>query len=253
MIGMWFGKAGKVCAFGIVLFALAGCISTPPRTDLASAPEGVNPASVLALQPVPKLAPYRLQIGDVIDIKMMLNPDLNDEVIVRPDGMISTTVAQDVEAYGHTVKEVREELMEQYREHIKDPQIAVLVRSFAPSRIYVLGEVNAPGEFITVGDNLTMLQSIARAGGFKNSADPNNIVILRRGEGDVPEAYLADYKAAVTGTDPSSDVRLAPYDVVVVPRSDVGDVFLYFQQYLQQFMPATFGLTYDLNPTTVSP
>jgi hypothetical protein len=48
--------------------------------------------------------------------------------------------------------------------------------------------------------------------------------------------------------------RLAPYDVVVVPHSGVGDVFLYFQQYLQQFMPATFGLTYDINPvTTVGP
>jgi polysaccharide export outer membrane protein len=180
----------------------------------------------------------------------MLNPELNDEVIVRPDGMISTTVADEVEAYGHTVSEVRDELNKKYAKHLKDPEVAVLVRSFAPSRVYVVGEVATPGEFITVGPNLTLVQAIARAGGLKNSAQPDEAVILRRGEGEEPQAYLADYKAAITGQDPSSDIRLEPYDVVVVPRSDVGDAYLYFEQYLQEFVPSSFGMSYQLNPTT---
>jgi polysaccharide export outer membrane protein len=232
------------CAF---LLSLAACVSTPPVSNLTPAPKEVSPQLALA----PSLPPYHLQVGDVMDIKVLLNPELNDQVTVRPDGMISTTVARDVPAYGLTPSELEQELEDRYKSQLKNPQIAVLIRSFAPNRVYVLGEVVSPGEFITVGPNLTMLQAIARAGGIKNSADPDYIVIVRRGEGDKPIALAADYKAAVSGKDPASDVRLAPYDVVYVPRSGVGNVYLHFQQYLQEFLPGGFGLSYQLNPQKV--
>lgn len=193
------------------------------------------------------LAPYRLQIGDVVDVKLQMNPELNDQVTVRPDGKISTTLADDVMAYGRTTREVAKELEERYSKQLLHPEISLLVRSFAPTRIYVTGEVTTPGEFINVGPSLTLTQAVARAGGLKNSARPDKIVILRRGAGEHPEAYAANYAAAITGFDPASDVRLAPYDVVYVPRSDVGDVFLHYQQYLQQFIPVNFGMNYQLN------
>ena len=193
-----------------------------------------------------------MQMGDVISIKMMLNPELNDEVTVRPDGFISTTLAQNVPAYGRTPMELQEDLEKRYSKQLINPRVSVIIRSVAPSRIYVTGEVNTPGEFITEGPNLTLVQAIARAGGVKNSAGTDKIIILRRGEGEKPQAYTASYMTAVSGKDPASDVRLAPYDVVYVPRSDVGDAYLYFQQYVQQFVPITFGMgvNYQLNPIT---
>ncbi len=185
----------------------------------------------------------------MIDIKFASNPELDEHVAVRQDGMISTTYVDDTLAYGLTVKELKEVLKEKYADVLKDTKyMGVIIRSSAPSRVYVAGEVNSPGEFISSGPNLTLLQAIARAGGLKNSAQPDNLIIIRRGDGETQEVYSANYKAAASGEDPKSDVRLASYDVVYVPRSGVGDVYLYFQQYVQQFVP--FGFSYALSPQT---
>ena len=235
-----------LCAF--LAYSACSPIDAQPVSKLPPAPKNIAPV----MAPAPALDPYLLQVGDVMDIKVMLNPELNDQVTVRPDGMISTTVARDVKAYGRTATELQTDLEETYKSQLSNPQIAVLIRSFAPNRVYVTGEVNSPGEFITVGPNLTLMQAVARAGGLRNSAGVDKIVILRRGASEHPVAYAADYKAAASGLDASSDVRLAPYDVVYVPRSDVGDFYLHFQQYLQQFVPASFGINYQLNPQKVN-
>ena len=224
---------------------LSGCLSVSTKSTLPAAPKNIAPS--LAAAEV--LEPYRLQVGDVVDIKLMLNPELNEQVAVRPDGMVSTSISDDVLAYGRTVSDVRNDLEKKYSALLSNPRIGVLVRSFAPNRVYVTGEVYTPGEFITVGPNLTLLQAIARAGGVKNSAQTDNIIILRRGASEKPVAFSANYNAAASGEDPASDVRLAAYDVVYVPRSGVSNVYLHFQQYIQQFVPANIGATYQINNT----
>jgi polysaccharide export outer membrane protein len=227
----------------MLLFSLTGCLGEVPSRDLMDAPKGVTPELKMA----PRLPPYRLQVGDVVDVKLMLNPELNDQVVVRPDGMISTTVAGDVPAYGRTVRQIQKTLEKSYSNNLTNPQVSLIVRSFAPTRIYVIGEVYSPGEFISVGPTLTLLQAIARAGGVKNSADTDNLVIVRHGAGDESEAYRASYHRAVTGEDPASDVRLAPYDIVYVPRSGIGNVYLNYQQDIQQFLPISGGVNYEIN------
>lgn len=224
---------------------LSGCISENPKANLPAAPVTAATEQL----PLAATQPYRIQIGDVMDVKVMLNPELGDQVIVRPDGMISTTVARDIEAYGRTPAELQDKLEKEYSKQLVNPHVSVILRSFAPERVYVTGEVNAPGEFVTVGPNLTLLQAISRAGGVKNDAGLDNIVILRRGEGDKPVAFAADYMAASTGRNPAADIRLAPYDVVYIPRSGVGNAYLYFQQYFQQFVPdsASVGAFYQIN------
>lgn len=234
-------KSVSIAALAVLL--LAGCITENNQPDLP-------PAPVAAAHPLPLAVPqpYRMQVGDVMDIKVMMNPELSDQVIVRPDGMISTTIARDVQAYGRTPAELEVDLDKVYSQQLVNPHVSVILRSFAPERVYVTGEVNAPGEFVTIGPNLTLLQAIARAGGLKNDAGPDKIIILRRGAGDRPVAYAANYLSASSGRDPASDVRLAPYDVVFIPRSDVGDAYLYFQQYIQQFVPFSFSANYQVGP-----
>jgi polysaccharide export outer membrane protein len=240
---------GKFFPLVTLLFSLSGCIGEIPRTDLPEAPKGVTPELKMA----PKLPPYRLQVGDVVDVKLMLNPELNDQVVVRPDGMISTTVVGDIPAYGRTVRQIQKDLESGYGKNLTQPRVSLIVRSFAPTRVYVIGEVNAPGEFVSVGPTLTLLQAIARAGGVKNSAETSNIIIVRHGAGDATEAYRASYHAAVTGEDPASDVRLAPYDVVYVPRTGVANVYLNYQQDIQQFLPISGGVNavYEINSSRI--
>lgn len=240
-----FLSLGFICA---AMLLVTSCSDSPAELQPGSQQATANLKNIQAAPPPP---PYLLQVGDTMDIKVRLNPELNESVVVPPDGLISTVMADDVMAYGHTVQQLRADLTKQYQSELTDPHVSVIMRSFAPNRIYVTGEVALPGEFVTAGPNLTLLQAIARAGGLKNSASTDNIIVIRHGNNTPPMAYTVDYNAAKSGLHPEKDVTLAAYDVVFVPRSDVADVYLYFQQFIQQFLPASFGLSYQINPQPV--
>lgn len=226
----------------LAILPLAGCgSSVDNRAEIPIAMAGTAPISPLA----ESLRPYRFQLGDVLQIKLLLNPELDEEVTVRPDGMISTAVVQDLPAYGKTAEELQETLVKAYEKHLLDPHLTVVVKSFAPQRIYVLGEVVSPGEMVSVGPNMTLMQALARAGGLKNSGDENNILIYRRGASEKPEVFRANYED-ITDGDASQDIRLAAYDVVYVPRTGVADAYKNYQQNIQQFLPASFGLGYSV-------
>lgn len=215
---------------------MSGCGLSPP-TNLPYAPNNIAPEAKAAIE----LPAYRVQVGDVLNIKFFLNPELNETVTVRPDGMISTALVADFPAYNRTIAEINDGLKERYKAVLKDPMVSAQIQSFAPIRVYVSGEVNAPGEFIVIGPNLTLTQAIARAGGIKNSGNFSDVLIIRRGAGEKPDVYTVDYDAATQGGDPTKDVRLAPYDVIFVPKTGIAEAYMNFQQYFQQFVPWSIG------------
>ena len=139
--------------------ALSACSQVPPPPPPPPA-AGAGPGS--------SLEPYRIQVGDVLGVRLLLNPELNEEVVVRPDGHMSTTVVRDELACGRTVPELTAALTRDYSSNLRNPRLTVVVKSFSPTRIYVGGEVAKPGEFITAGLTPTLSQAIARAGGLKS-------------------------------------------------------------------------------------
>lgn len=228
----------------LLLVGLAGGCAQR-QANLPPAPQVATP---LAGTPA-ELPPYKVQVGDMLYVRLYLNPELNEEVVVRPDGKISTAIAEDVPAYNRSPAEISQTLREQYRTLLTDPKITIIVHSFAPNRIYVAGEVNSPGEFITVGPNLTVSQAVARAGGVKLGAARSNVFILRRGADDKPQAMSVDYMDIISGKNPAADVRLAQYDVVYVPRTGVYEAYTFWNQFVQQFIPLNWGFTYNINPS----
>jgi polysaccharide export outer membrane protein len=223
--------------------ALAAC--SPVPGNLPPAPlEPEAPAVSAAALPA-----YHVQIGDVLEVRLMLNPELNEEVTVRPDGHISTTVVPDAVAYGRTPAELADFLRHAYSKDLQNPRVSVVVKSFAPTRVYVGGEVNTPGEFITVGPTLTLSQAIARAGGTKLSSDDGSVFIIRRGADDKPELLSTKWRAVRQAHDANADVRLAPYDVVYVPKLGIAEVYQFYNQYIGQFANPSFGFSYLVNPT----
>lgn len=211
------------------------------------------PPVVTSISPVAPSAvflnTYRLQVGDVIDIKFRLNPELDETVTVLPDGTISTQVVESLNIYDLSLKEVNKKLRKEYEAELSNPHLKTIIRSFAPTRVYVSGEVVNAGEFIVVGPNLTLTQAIARAGGIKNSADPTNVIIIRRGAGEDPRVFKANYDAATQGADPTKDTRLAAYDVVFVPKSGAALAYKNYEQYFKQFVDPSISAatTYTLN------
>jgi polysaccharide biosynthesis/export protein len=230
--------------------ALAACTST---ANMTPAPPVPDPAAGY----ITDLTPYRIQVGDVLEVRLMLNPELNEEIVVRPDGHVSTTVVPDAVAYNRTVPELAASLRQVYAKDLRNPRLSVVVKSFAPTRIYVGGEVTNPGEMINVGPTLTLSQAIARAGAHKVRGDADAVFIIRRGPGDVPQFFSTRYSDVIKGRDAAADVRLAPFDVVYVPKTGVAEVFDYFNQYLLQFVPVSWGFSYVVNNnaggTTVVP
>jgi protein involved in polysaccharide export with SLBB domain len=221
------------------LCAVAACSTVP---NLPPAPPTPAAQTVATNN---SLAPYYLQVGDVLEVRLLLNPELNEEVVVRPDGHISTTVVADEVAAGRTVPEVTAALKRDYSHDLQNPRISVVVKSFAPTRIYVAGEVNNPGEFIDVGPNLTLSQAIARAGGVKEfSSDDGKVFVIRRGPGDAPQFLSTRLQDVMYGQDPAADIRLAPYDVVYVPRNGAEDAYRFFYSYFLRFVPVNWGFNY---------
>jgi polysaccharide biosynthesis/export protein len=220
--------------------ALAACTST---ANMPPAPPIPDPTAGY----ITELTPYRIQVGDVLEVRLMLNPELNEEVVVRPDGHVSTTVVQDAVAYNRTVPELAATLRQVYAKDLRNPRLSVVVKSFAPTRIYVGGEVNNPGEMINVGPTLTLSQAIARAGAHKVRGDIDAVFVIRRGPGDVPQFFSTRYSDVIKGRDAAADIRLAPFDVVYVPKTGVAEVFDYFNQYLLQFVPVSWGFSYVVN------
>jgi polysaccharide export outer membrane protein len=196
------------------------------------------------------LPPYRIQVGDVLEVRLLLNPELNEEVPVRPDGHISTTAVPDAIAIGRTPADLAATLRTAYGKELQNPRVSVVVRSFAPTRVYVAGEVNTPGEFITVGPTLTLSQAIARAGGTRLSSDDTSVFVIRRGPDDKPQLLSTRWKDVRQGRDPLADIRLAPYDVVFVPRLGVAEVYQFYNQYIEQFAHPSFGFSYLVGGNT---
>jgi len=189
---------------------------------------------------------YLLQPGDQLDVTFRHNPELNEQVTVQPDGRFSVQLAHDVQATGRTVQQITEEVAQSYRKELRDPAVTVQLRNALPTRVYVGGEVNAPGEYVNVGPSLTVVQAIARAGGLKNTANQERIILVRRGADGRGKPFGVDYVAAAGGT-ADADVRLAPYDTLFVPRSGVANVYLAYEQYFKQFLPSNLGFAVPLN------
>ena len=219
---------------------LGGCAQV--RGDLPAAP--VFPAGPAASVPA-----YRVQVGDVLSVRLYLAPELDEDVTVRPDGRVSTTLASSVMAYGKTAEEVATALTPGYATELRDPKLAVEVKTASPMRIYVAGEVMAAGEFVTqAGPGLTLSQAIARAGGLRVAGDRAHVIILRRGLDDRPQVLATDFESVTRGDNPNADVRLAPFDVVYVPRSGINQIYVWFNQHIQQFVPVSWGFSYNVSP-----
>jgi polysaccharide biosynthesis/export protein len=217
--------------------AIAGlCACTP-------APPPPPPVPAVAAGPIGSAQQYRIQAGDVLGVRLLLNPDLNEDVVVRPDGHMSTTVVKDERATGRTVVELADALSHDYTSIIRNPRLTVELKTFSPARIYVGGEVNKPGEMVTAGLAPTLPQAIARAGGLK-SGDRDRVFIIRRGPNDVPQVFSARLRDVMRDQDPDADVRLAQYDVVYVPREGIAEVYKFLNENFAQVVPLMWGFSY---------
>lgn len=164
---------------------------------------------------------YVIGAEDVLDITVWRNPDLSRQVQVRPDGRISMPIIRDVVAVGKTPTQLAEEMTNKLKEYVQNPVVAVTLKEVNSSNVFLLGEVAHPGKY-PLKSKMTLLQGITIAGGFKETAARNQIVIFRFIE-SAPgtKRFTASYDDIVLRGGISDNFELKPGDTLVVPSESM--------------------------------
>lgn len=158
---------------------------------------------------------YRIAPEDLLDISVWKEEGLRKEVQVRPDGGISFPLVGELQAAGKTAEEIRAEVTARLGSKINDPVVSVSVLKAAGNKIYIIGRVARPGEYVA-GRNLDVLQALAVAGGLTPFAAEDDIRILRKRAGK-DEVFEFEYSDVRRGRKLEQNIILQSGDVVVVP------------------------------------
>ncbi len=158
---------------------------------------------------------YRIGPEDVLFISVWKEKDLERKVLVRPDGGISFPLVGDMQVSGRTPLEVQDEIRSRLQRYVPDAEVTVSVDKISGYTVFVLGEVNKPGQF-TLGRYVDVVQALTLAGGLTPYASERNMQILRRQDGrEVTFAF--DFRDIKRGRQLEQNIILQSGDVVVVP------------------------------------
>jgi polysaccharide export outer membrane protein len=160
-------------------------------------------------------ASYSVKPGDMLEISVWKEPDLQRDVLVRPDGAFSFPLVGEVDARNKSVSELTKIVSDRLGKYIADAVVTIAVKEIKGNKIYVLGQVNRPGEFI-VNPSVNVMQALSMAGGTTPFAATNDIIVLR-GQGKAQNAMAFRYADVVRGRNLDTNIELLAGDIVVVP------------------------------------
>lgn len=178
--------------------------------------------------------PYRVAPGDLLNVDFGVQlegrPIQEFNVLVRPDGMITLNPVGDVRAAGLTTQELGDSLTDRYIDVYRAPRVTVAVAKMAGNFVHIMGRVRVPGSYELM-PNATVLQAIARAGGTMDDASLGNVVLMRRtGPSSLAVKVVSSQRAVDQGL-ASQDPYLRRFDIVYVPRTAIGNLNHFVQQF----------------------
>ena len=163
-----------------------------------------------------------LRPGDVLQIEVFRVSEFSKTVRIEEDGAFAYPLCGIIEAAGKTTRDIAKELEKRLSGQVTNPNVDVFVTSWAKRPVYLLGELknSMQLELPTYG-RLTALQAISSAGGFTESADLNNVVVLRRNPKNDSELLRLkiDVSALASRTSGGDSFRLMPEDTLIVPKA----------------------------------
>jgi len=162
---------------------------------------------------------YVLKPSDVIEIEVYQEQDLNKTVRIEGDGTVSLALVGKIKVAGMTVAESKSLVTNLYnRDYLVDPQISVLVVSFSPKVIRILGSVNRPGVVEIPPDRDMMLtEAMAMANGITRLGNPKSLKIKRVDENGRSRQMEVNFTKIVTDPD-VKDIILQEGDTIWVPE-----------------------------------
>ena len=158
---------------------------------------------------------YKISAEDVLEVAVWKEEDLQRTVVVRPDGGITMPLIGSVQAAGLTTDELQSLLAEKIDTYVPDPVVTVSVTEIRGFKIYIVGEVSSPGEFL-LGRYVDVLQALTMAGGLTPFANKSDIKILRREIGG-EKIFRFNYNEVLKGKRLEQNIRLEPGDTIIAP------------------------------------
>jgi polysaccharide export outer membrane protein len=169
---------------------------------------------------------YVLHPGDVLDIEYRYTPEFNQTVSVQPDGYISLQMGGDLKVAGRNLEQVRNLILARASSRLESPELTVVLKEFQKPYVVVSGEVAQPGKF-ELRENLTAVQAVLLAGGFKDSAKSSQILVFRKLNADTAEVRSLNFKTLKRTSDLENDLTLQPGDMILVPRNRLSKIERY--------------------------
>jgi len=226
-------------AFGLGLLAAAcGGTTVTPRDQ--------NPQGFVAWSDA--VPPYLIGPGDRLSVMYRKTPEMDETAVVLPDGRITLKSTGVVSVLDMTVEEITAELTEKAEKLLRAPIVTVAVADAVSAKVYVDGAVTRPGAYPLNG-RIGVMEAIAQANGFRDEAQLRSIALIRRSPADKPMLRVIDLQAFMEGgaAAKTADVPLAAGDIVFVPRSSIGELNLWIDQFINKALPFGRSFSYTLN------
>ena len=204
-VGSGLRRAALVCVTALSVFAVSGC-----ATKLPMAPNRLDVNNDYA---------YVIGPGDNLNIVIWRNPELSTSVPVRPDGMITTPLVEDIKATNKTPTQLAREVEKALTKYIQDPIVTIIVTGFVgpySEQIRIVGQAARP-QTIPYRQNMSILDVMISVGGLTDFAAGNRATILRTREGN--QQYRVRLNDLLQKGDVSANVDMRPGDVLIIPES----------------------------------
>lgn len=192
----------------LVMFALGGCATTSGLSSLKQA--GYQEKTPM----------YLIGPGDQVDVFVWGNPDLSATVPVRPDGMITTPLVEDVPASGKTPTELARVMEKRLAKYIRNPVVTVIVTGFVglySEQIRVVGEAAKP-QSLPFKKDMTLLDVMIAVGGLTDYAAGNSATLIRTVDGKRKQ-YRVRLDDLLKDGDITANVNMMPGDIVIIPEA----------------------------------
>jgi len=177
----------------------------------------------------PIVEEYLVGAGDALTITVWENPDLSQEVVVRPDGKISFPLINEVTVENCTLPQISREITRRLAEYIKTPNVNIALKQVGGNKVMVLGEVRSPGMY-KLEQRKTVMEAIALAGGFGRDAISSSVIIVQGSLSD-PKPQRLNLNEVMVGKTSDSFIT-ANQTIIYVPRKFIADINYFLTELL---------------------
>jgi len=163
--------------------------------------------------------------------------DLSKDLIVRPDGKITLPLLGDIQAEGLSLNELTATLTEKLKDLFYSPTVSVVLKQIGGKKIIILGEVGQPGVYKPTGTTPNILEAIALAGGFRDSAALNSVILIRGAPAN-PEAQRINLTKAIDKVEMTDQLIVQANDIIYVPKKFIANLNYFMTQLIDPIYKA---------------